>query len=707
MKKTLSLICIALVAAASLFAAPFTLEGSGLKLYDASGKEMALSDASANSMSNGWIITTDREPVMVSTPVGTIKLESGSTLVTGDLNTESPSLYLVDGTASLATEPSFTGTLTLSTTVTKYTIGKDTKVIVESTESNEKVTVIQGSVSALDGITFRKTDVAAMKRYDFPTNTMEEVTAENTPDLSSYQIDQNASVIAPSVPSAPTMKKPVTTLEALTTYKTPSVPQIVSINEVPVSYDVPNAPSSLVVAKTSKETQTTFVITVTPMKPKAPSFKPTVIKVQHVELAPATETKAEPKQAKLTTSVKEPKNSIGVQFKYQFTYHTGSRTIDNELGAYPFFQSQYFTIRLKAFVKTSNFRDYASNLISFDHSSALATIGSVMSYIDGMEAGTKNGPVYFAISDMKNHSEGAILSDPTSLESETTNYYLGFKFGSVRMATSFQDVSFANVSADKYEYGNLSFSYVVDNRSPFVSIGAYYRVKNADTSESFPYIESNIPLVNTRSFRLSLQLGAATYLPIRPKMDSTYIYSDKEFKNYLLSGGFGFGFGDVTISLQANTHKGEVYPFLSNAYSYSASQILTKYDSSMDIKVSARYDHGMFHALALYSQPLTIANGKATRSKLSADSSVGADLLAIDLGMTFGDFAIKGAYEIFGLAEASGFRTFYNGAFTILSGSVVYTMPSKLLSFELGVRKKASQNLYGFALVTCNLKKDF
>ncbi|MFA6785258.1 MAG: hypothetical protein WCR13_10215, partial [Sphaerochaeta sp.] len=86
----------------------------GILLYDSQGNKLDSSVEVVSNIGEGWIIYTPDTPILIITPKGTINLYEQSILVTGDLLSNSPELYLVKGKATFNTFEDFTGSLSIS-----------------------------------------------------------------------------------------------------------------------------------------------------------------------------------------------------------------------------------------------------------------------------------------------------------------------------------------------------------------------------------------------------------------------------------------------------------------------------------------------------------------------------------------------------------------------------------------------------------------
>lgn len=776
MKRTLVTVLL-LAMACTLFASDlFSVSSDELKLYDAQGKEMPLTDQVAGMVGNGWIITSGDKKIIITTPVGTVILESDTTLVTGTLVTDTPSLYLVDGSASFRTEEDFAGTLTVSTPVTQFQAKGPAGFLIASTKTEESVSVWQGDIRVVNGITGRMQKVSASTTYDVATNT----TSPFTPTEDQYRsvaVDNLQPVITPVTPSAPTSTTTAMTpeepktLQANTTPSAPTSltatvkpetentlriapePQSLTVTSVPVevvpppvaSLSVtsvapqnPSAPTTLQVKETvsqkpepAEETpqsqnvyHTTFVITVTPMTPGKPVFKPTKIRVMAPQTAieePQAKVTTEPKEAEtvtepataaapvssLTTSVSKRPSVIGVALSYQFTMDTTQR-MEHAVFAKPFFNSEYLSLKLNAYARTSDFTSYQSNVTVFAHDSMLQTIASVLDYIDGLSIGKQTAPFYFAIDHTNNYAEeGSLLASGNTIETGEKNAFLALRFSSVTFRMLFRDLSFQPMldGNTQFQYGNVSFTYAPDAKSISMALGAQYRLNNASTIETYPYFNVNLPVVSTRLFAMNALFGIASYLPVSPAVDITGIYdssSSDSFPNYLVSGGLSLGGGGFTFQMFAETHKGVVMPLMDSEFSRAS--VDTSFTSTLDVVGKADWQGKYFSASLMYLQPLVITGSTVSRGMLNAATSLGADYLEASFRLSLGSFSLKAGYAIYGIGQLTGME-YLESNYATASVTTSYTISN--VTFSLGARKMPGTNpLQGFVLCTYTLGKE-
>lgn len=184
------------------------------------------------------------------------------------------------------------------------------------------------------------------------------------------------------------------------------------------------------------------------------------------------------------------------------------------------------------------------------------------------------------------------------------------KLSSVTLRLSFQDLSMKNLLSQRYQYGNVSFTYAPDAKSMNMSLGTLYRLNASDSASAYPYFEVSQPLVETRLFSMRLLFGLDTYLPVYPQVDFTGIYNASGpamFPNYNIVGGFSFNSWQITAKLLASHHKGESYPLVNSEF--TTNQVDTSYDSSMDVTASLEWEGKAVSAHLMYEQPLDFDGG--------------------------------------------------------------------------------------------------
>ena len=216
----------------------------GILLYDSQGNKLDSSVEVVSNIGEGWIIYTPDTPILIITPKGTINLYEQSILVTGDLLSNSPELYLVKGKATFNTFEDFTGSLSISTPVSLFKLSGEGEMLVITTDDEESVTSFKGKVSAFNAISKAKTTINTFEKL-FMHEKMPKTKAIDTGYYLSYA----------TYPDLMMAK------------------QMVSEMAKPVVATIPSAPKSSVVLYRAKEPSFSNV-TIMPMEP--PTFKASV-----------------------------------------------------------------------------------------------------------------------------------------------------------------------------------------------------------------------------------------------------------------------------------------------------------------------------------------------------------------------------------------------------------------------------------------------
>lgn len=160
MSRVRKRIVLSLVAALILFslnAQESVFIGDGdigsIRLFDSQGTSLAVTDEVTSDIGEGWIIYNQDSPILIITPKGSISLYEDSILITGNLMSYDPSLYLVKGKATFTTENMQGGSLTVSTPVSLFTLSGDGEMFVISSDNEESVTSFKGEVTSYNALT--------------------------------------------------------------------------------------------------------------------------------------------------------------------------------------------------------------------------------------------------------------------------------------------------------------------------------------------------------------------------------------------------------------------------------------------------------------------------------------------------------------------------------------------------------------------------
>lgn len=153
-------VCLALVIA--LVMVPIAAEDSvfigdgdigAIRMFDSQGVALDATVEVASNIGEGWIIHNPDSPILIITPKGSINLYEDSILITGDLISADPSLYLVKGKATFNTYDMGNGTLHVSTPVSLFKLTGDGEMFVITDDSEESVTVFSGDATSYNSIT--------------------------------------------------------------------------------------------------------------------------------------------------------------------------------------------------------------------------------------------------------------------------------------------------------------------------------------------------------------------------------------------------------------------------------------------------------------------------------------------------------------------------------------------------------------------------
>ena len=279
-----------------------------IRMYDSQGIRLNTTTDVASQIGQGWIIQNQYSPILIITPKGSINLYEDSILITGDLISDNPSLYLVKGKAVFNTYDMKGGTLSVSTPASLFQLVGDGEMFVITDDVEESATVFKGEVTSYNSITHATRGIPTFQKLF-----MHESPANPKPIASGYYLTyatypnlmlakQLISEMAtkkteiPSIPkfssvlqkpqqiTPPVMNQGVTIIpaeiptfshveESAITY--PPKPYTISVTSVPLK--TPSAPNSLSM-RIVPQPQNRIVITVRPLAPEAPFFtKATII----------------------------------------------------------------------------------------------------------------------------------------------------------------------------------------------------------------------------------------------------------------------------------------------------------------------------------------------------------------------------------------------------------------------------------------------
>lgn len=319
MSRVRKRVCLALVVALIMFSVAaedsvFIGDGDigGIRIFDSQGVALDATVEVASNIGEGWIIHNPDSPILIITPKGSINLYEDSILITGDLISNNPSLYLVKGKATFNTYDMQGGTLSVSTPVSLFKLTGDGEMFVITDDVEESVTVFQGVGTSYNSITRATRTITAFHKL-----VMQESLAKPKSIASGYYLTYatypdlmlakqlisdmaTANIAIPSVPKfssvllkpqqapPPVIQNGVTIMPA----KTPSFasieiaetaippkPYSITVTSAPVK--VPSIPQSLTSSLLTAP-KNRIVVTVKPMAPEVPSVANIVIEVEPI-----------------------------------------------------------------------------------------------------------------------------------------------------------------------------------------------------------------------------------------------------------------------------------------------------------------------------------------------------------------------------------------------------------------------------------------
>ncbi|MCF0237193.1 MAG: hypothetical protein HUK24_01230, partial [Sphaerochaetaceae bacterium] len=133
---------------AMAFAGNFSISNStDAKFYDQNGKKLS----ETKEVMDNYIIRTNEEEVTLVGDLGSVTIGKNSLFSLGDLSSESPYFYLIDGSMEVSLNPSCEGSV--YTAVMQYFLQKGTIASFVATDEEESCMVKGGMVVATNGIT--------------------------------------------------------------------------------------------------------------------------------------------------------------------------------------------------------------------------------------------------------------------------------------------------------------------------------------------------------------------------------------------------------------------------------------------------------------------------------------------------------------------------------------------------------------------------
>ena len=292
-----------------------------IRMFDSQGVRLETTVEVASNIGEGWIIHNPTSPILIITPKGSINLYEDSILITGDLISNNPSLYLVKGKATFTTFAMGDGILSVSTPVSLFKLKNNGEMFVITDDVEESVTVFKGEATSYNSLTratrtietFQKLGMQESKAKPKSIASGYYLTYATYPDLmlAKQLISDMATskLETPAVPKfssvlqksqqapPPVIQKSVTIMPAkapsfslveVTDTTNPPKPYQISVTIEPVR--VPSIPQSIT-SYIMPKPQNRIIVTIEPMAPEAPLLIRAITEVEpEIVVVPAIPT---------------------------------------------------------------------------------------------------------------------------------------------------------------------------------------------------------------------------------------------------------------------------------------------------------------------------------------------------------------------------------------------------------------------------------
>jgi len=320
---------------------------SGIRMFDSQGVRLDATVEVASNIGEGWIIHNPTSPILIITPKGSINLYEDSILITGDLISNNPTLYLVKGKATFSTYDMEGGTLSVSTPVSLFKLKGDGEMFIITDDVEESVTVFKGEGTSYNSITNATRTIGVFQKLG-----MQESSGKSKPIASGYYLTYatypdlmlakqlmsdmaTPKIEKPLVPKfssvlqkpqqapPPVIQQGVTIMPA----KAPSFgavtvddpakppkPYQIAVTIVPVKIPAtPQTPTSFIIPKLKNR----IVVTVSPLAPMAPTriditteVEPVAVVIPVIPSEPSITTLVEPLEK--VVAVPEPLDPVSI-----------------------------------------------------------------------------------------------------------------------------------------------------------------------------------------------------------------------------------------------------------------------------------------------------------------------------------------------------------------------------------------------------------
>lgn len=682
MSRVLKRVCLALVVMlvmSSVAAADSVFIGDGdiggIRMYDSQGVALEATVEVASNIGEGWILHNPDSPILIITPKGSINLYEDSILITGDLISNDPSLYLVKGKATFSTYDMEGGSLSISTPVSLFTLKGDGEIFVITDDIEESATVFKGVGTSYNSITGVTRTISAFQKLG-----MHESLAKAKPIASGYYLTYatypdlmlakqllsemaTEQVDTPKVPKfSSVLRKPLKeeppvlqTGVIIMPSKAPSFAQVnvtesatpskpYSITVTREHLNVPSIPQSLTSTIIARP-KSRIVVTVRPMAPSIPSLVqsvtepvavarpatpavPTVAQVVATTAAKATVTteiplKQDKPQSVLFTQEKDIKaGSVGIQASYSFLFDgTDSNKMLHTLTVKPYVTYKSFALTLQSSVSTEDFSLFTSNTSPVP-AGTLEMLSYGFSFISSARIGYTSSPFFLALDNKAYHGD---LTDhffaPSFGESSKLSLFNRIAIGSFSSNIYFDNLYLTDILASKSQFASFALEYAKQEGYRFsASLGTLAKIENTPIQRVnlYPNLNFLFPLVDVRTTQLSLLISASGYLPAYPNFDTSQFIDTSLisfFPNYQVSSGLSLKQGAFSAKLLGSLRKGENRNLLNSellAFTTSSTSYNSVFDLFAEVGFAGEHFSADFAVNLPFTSDFTLADGSGS-----------------------------------------------------------------------------------------------
>lgn len=517
----------------------------GIRMFDSQGIRLETTVDVASNIGEGWIIYNPDSPILIITPKGSINLYEDSILITGDLISNNPSLYLVKGKATFNTYDMEGGTLSVSTPVSLFKLKGDGEMFIITDNGEESITVFKGEGTSYNSITKAKRTIKMFQKLG-----MQESLAKPKPIASGYYLTYatypdlmlakqlindmatrkietpsvpkfSSVLLKPQQPQPPILKQGVTIMPAkapsfasveVTEIASPPIPYKISVSSEPVK--VPSIPQSLT-STIIPRPKNRIVVTVQPLASEIPTIvdalEPKAVVVpatiepmvagekevlalpEPIELEtpePVVIQETEPKQQKpqgiLFTQEEDIKEgSVGLQASYSFLFDgTDSNSMIHTIALKPYFTYKSLALTLQASVSTEDFSLFSSNVTPVP-TGTLEILSYGFKFISTARIGYTTSPFFLALDNNQYHNQlTKQYFSPRFGDNTKLGIYNRIAIGPFSSNIYFDDLYLTNLLAttSKPQFSSFALEYTKQEGYHFsVSLGTLAKIERSST----------------------------------------------------------------------------------------------------------------------------------------------------------------------------------------------------------------------------------